>query len=371
MSDHSEPIRSTRDRAELHDRLETWLQSALPESTQVAVGALSSPDGSGMSSETLLFDATWTDAEGQHEAALVARVEPDPADIPIFPAYDLDLQYRVMQLVGETSSVPVPSPRWIEPDADHIGAPFFVMDRLSGRVPADIPPYTFEGWLFDATPVEQQMLQESSVGVLADLHAIDPVANETGFLVPPDPGDTMLRRHFEGQRKLYDWARRDRNHPILEAAFEWLDSNWPADSGPDVICWGDSRIGNIMYGEFTPVAVFDWEMATLGPRGLDVGWMTFMHTFFDEIARMLELPGLPNFMASDDVAVQYSARAGHTIENLDWYQTYAGLRHGIIMTRVNERQVHFGEAEWSDDVDAAIPHRDVLKQMIDGSWWQE
>ena len=95
-----------------------------------------------------------------------------------------------------------------------------------------------------------------------------------------------------------------------------------------------------------------------------------MHTFFDEIAIMLEIPGLPGFMASDDVAAFYENRTGHAIEDLRWYQTYAGLRHGIIMTRVTERQVHFGEAEWTDDVDAAIVHRPVLECMIDGTWWE-
>jgi len=322
-----------------------------------------------MSSETLLFDASWVDESGPQSAELVARVEPDPGDVPIFPKYDIGMQFRVMRLVAETSPVPVPRPRWLELDPRRLGAAFFVMDRISGRVPADIPPYTFEGWIVDASPEERRQLQESSVDVLADLHQIDSGAHDVAFLDPAEPGETPLRRHFEGQKRLYEWARADRHHPILEATFDWLEANWPADPGADVICWGDSRIGNIMYNGFTPAAVFDWEMATLGPRGLDVGWMTFMHTFFDEIARMLELPGLPDFMAPADVAAYYQDRTGHTISDLEWYQAYAGLRHGIIMTRVTERQVHFGEAEWADDVDASIPHRDVLQKMIDGDWW--
>ena len=167
----------------------------------------------------------------------------------------------------------MPNPRWIEPDPHHLGAPFFVMERIEGRVPADIPPYTFEGWLHDASPEEQRLLQEGSVGILADLHGIDLSAHDVEFLATQERGDTALRRHFEGQKRLYEWARRDRRHPILEATFAWLEANWPVDPGEDVLCWGDSRIGNIIYSGFTPVAVLDWEMATLGPprprRGLD------------------------------------------------------------------------------------------------------
>lgn len=369
MSDSaSEPTRSTRNRKEIQQRLQRWLAETLVNARDVAVGELSTPGGSGMSSETLLFDARWTDADGSHEEALVARVEPDTADVPIFPTYDLDLQFRVMELVAE-AGVPVPTPLWLEPDPAHLGAPFFVMKRVSGRVPADIPPYTFEGWLHDASPRERRQLQDGSIGILAQLHAIEISDHDVGFLDPSGPGDTALRRHFDAQKRFYDWCRKDRRHPILEATFEWLESNWPTDIGDDVVCWGDSRIGNIMYDGFTPLAVFDWEMATLGPRGLDVGWMILMHTFFDEIARMLELPGLPEFMEPADVSTQYSSSTGHPIVDLEWYQAYAGLRHGIIMTRVTERQVHFGEAEWGDDLDAAIPHRHVLAQMIDGSWW--
>ena len=45
-----------------------------------------------------------------------------------------------------------------------------------------------------------------------------------------------------------------------------------ADPGPDVLSWGDARIGNIIYAGFEPAAVLDWEMAALGPRELDVSW---------------------------------------------------------------------------------------------------
>ena len=51
-----------------------------------------------------------------------------------------------------------------------------------------------------------------------------------------------------------------------------------------VLAWGDSRIGNVLYEDFRPVAVLDWEMATLGPRELDVAWIIFAHKVFQELA---------------------------------------------------------------------------------------
>ena len=61
-----------------------------------------------MSSETLLFEAEWTRAGTPGRAPLVARVAPDADDVPVFPRYDLERQFRVLRLVGELTSVPVP-----------------------------------------------------------------------------------------------------------------------------------------------------------------------------------------------------------------------------------------------------------------------
>ncbi|MDH4170186.1 MAG: phosphotransferase family protein [Acidimicrobiia bacterium] len=371
VNPQADPTRSSRDRGELRARLTSWLTGRLGRTSDVEIGEVSSPEGSGMSSETLLFDATWTDDTGRHSQALVARVEPDSADVPVFPTYDLELQFRVMELVGATSTVPVPATRWYEPDPTALGAPFFVMDRVSGRVPSDIPPYLMEGWLLAATPSEQRALQDASVGLLAGLHGIDTTAHDTDFLLTSARGDTALVRHMNNQRAYYDWSRGTRRHPIIETAFDWLDANWPDEEGPDVISWGDSRIGNVMYAAdgFEPVAVFDWEMAALAPQEMDIGWMIFMHTFFQEIAHALEIPGMPDFMRRDDVVATYEAQCGRPVRNLEWFEAYAALRHGMIMTRVTERSVHFGEAEWPDDIDDVIPHKHVLQAMVAGTWW--
>ena len=276
-----------------------------------------------------------------------------------------------MELVGTHSEVPVPTTRWYEPDPGALGAPFFVMDRVTGRVPADIPPYVMDGWLLGAPPDRQRALQDASVGLLADLHSIPIEGLDVGFLDPPVAGPTPLARHVANQRAYYEWSRGDRHHPIVEAAFDWLDANWPADEGPTVISWGDSRIGNVMYDidGFAPVAVFDWEMAALAPQEMDLGWMMFMHTFFQEIAVALGLDGMPDFLRRAAVIATYEERSGRTVRNLEWFEVYAALRHAMIMARVTERSVHFGEAEWPDDLDEVIPHRHVLQQMLDGSWW--
>jgi aminoglycoside phosphotransferase (APT) family kinase protein len=369
----SEPVleslkRSTRDPLVLRAQLETWLARRLGPAALPAVTEVRSPSATGMSSETLLFDASWLEHGERISGGFVARVAPDPTDVPVFPRYDLAAQFRLLEIVAAHSAVPVPRVRWLEESPAHLGAPFFVMDRVEGRVPPDIMPYTFGSWVSEASEPERRHLQDASVAVLADLHRIDVGAVDVSFLELDVPGATPLRRHVEHQRRYYDWARGERRHPIVERTFAWLDAHWPQDEGPTVINWGDARIGNMLFRGFTPVAVLDWEMATLGPREVDLGWFLFLHVFFEDLAHQFDLPGLPDFLRSADVARTYEERSGHRVRDLAFYQAYAALRHAIVMARVHARRVHFGEAEWPADPDEVIPHRGILARMLEGTW---
>ncbi len=359
------PKRSTRDLAATRARLEAWLAERLPAAR---IAQLASPSGTGMSSETLLFDATWRDGGAERTDAFVARVAPDPRDVPVFPSYELATQFRVMQLAA-SGGVPVPRVRWLEEDAARIGSSFFVMERVAGRVPPDILPYPMGSWLSEASPAAQRALQDATIAVIARLHAIDPEKSSAGFLAFDLPGATPLRRHVENQRRFYDWMRQGRRYPLLERAFAWLEAHWPADEGDTVVSWGDSRIGNVLYDGFAPAAVLDWEMAALGPRGLDLGWLSFLHAFFQMIARGAGLPGMPDFLRADDVAAEYARCTGRRID-LRWYEAYAALRHGIIMARIQARAVHFGESSWPANLDAAIPHAPLLERMLAGTYWE-
>lgn len=363
------PKRSSRDPEELRSRMESWLSARLPAGAAPKIPEVTSPSSNGMSSETLLFDATWSEGGADKSGRFVARVEPDPADVPVFRKYDLDLQFKLMNLVGAQSSVPVPNARWIELDPSAIGARFFVMDRVDGRVPPDVLPYNMDSWLLEASREEQEELERNSVRVLTQLHGIDISSLDVSFLELDVPGATPLRRHVQDWHDYYDWTRGDRRHPILDRAFAWLEDHWPEDEGETVVSWGDSRIGNIMYQGFAPSAVLDWEMGGLAPREIDIAWMIFLHSFFENIARQAGLPGMPDFLQSKRVAATYEELSGYAPKNLEFYEMYAAIRHGIVMARVFARQVHFGEAEFGDDVDQPIMHRDLIEKMLDGSYW--
>jgi aminoglycoside phosphotransferase (APT) family kinase protein len=347
-----------RDLDAVRPALQAWATHTIGADAQIT--EVASP-ANGLSSETLLFDvARGGDGTGE---GFAARLAPAPDLYPVFPTYDLDLQARCMRLVRERTDVPAPEVRWQEPDPRWLDAPFLVMSRIEGIAPPDIPPYVFSGWVHDATADERAQLQRGAVDVLARLHEINVDNADLSFLARPEHGRDALAQQLGYQRWYYDWARDDRAYPLIERTFAWLDAHLPAEQ-PAVLNWGDARIGNMLFREFTPVAVLDWEMAAVGPREVDLAWMVFLHRFFQDLAVRFEMPGLPEFMRPDDMAAQYEARTGHTPVALDWFEVFAALRFAIVSVRTSTRGIAYGQMPPPDDPDDLVMFRALLDTML-------
>lgn len=366
VSDIDRLQRSSRDVTAVPALMSQWLSTVMPGGITPQVTVESGIDSNGMSSETLILTGRWDDDGSPVEERWATRVAPTAEDVPVFPSYRLDHQFEVMRLVGELTDVPVPRVRWIDTTGDVLGKPFFVMDYVEGVVPPDVMPYTFGGnWFADAPAEQQRELQDATVEVLALLHSIPHAEKTFGFLSEGE--GTALRRHFNWVRSWYDFAVPDIGRsPLLERTFEWLEANWPveADAGQPVLCWGDARVGNVLYHDFRPVAVLDWEMVTVGPRELDVAWMIFAHMVFQELAGLAGLPGLPDVMREDDVRDTYLRLTGANLGDLHWFYVYSGVMWACVFMRTGARRVHFGEVERPDDVESLFYHAGLLKRLV-------
>lgn len=367
VEDVSRLQRSNRDTSTLPQVLSQWLATVQPDRPAPQVTVESGVDANGMSSETILLTAHWADGDAQR---LVARVAPTQADVPVFSSYRLDHQFELMRLIAELTDVPVPTVRWIDTGGEVLGTPFFVMDRVAGDVPPDVMPYTFGGnWFADATPAQQRLLQDSTVEVLAKLHTIPDAAQRFSFLTEADPpGDTPLRRHFGWLRQWYEFAVPDIGRSALvDEALTWLADHFPTEvaAGTPVLVWGDSRIGNVLYDDFRPAAVLDWEMATVGPRELDVAWIIFAHMVFQELAGLAGLPGLPEVLREDDVRASYERLTGVTLGDLRWFYIYSGVIWCCVFMRTSARRVHFGEMDQPEDVESTFYHASLLRRLLE------
>jgi aminoglycoside phosphotransferase (APT) family kinase protein len=140
-----------------------------------------------------------------------------------------------------------------------------------------------------------------------------------------------------------------------------------AHEGPSLLSWGDARIGNLMYRDFEPVAVLDWEMAAIAPPEVDVAWMIYMHAYFESIARRYELPGLPDLLRADEVCSAYEVETGYAPRDMGFFVVYSALRHLLITLRINLRRMHFGELVHTRDLDATIDHVELLDDLMSRS----
>jgi len=179
---------------EVRGGLQSWLETKLPGAV---IETCDVPAASGMSNLTVLFSTA--------QDHFVARVAPDgPA---VFMEYDLAKEATVMNALAGIG-IPVPVVRWVEEDPAFLGAPFLVMERASGRIAADDPPFTATGWVLELSDEEQRTLCVNSLEAMAAVHDADWKALGLGFLAPAE-GD-VFDADVEKWNTVYDWARAAR-----------------------------------------------------------------------------------------------------------------------------------------------------------------
>ena len=67
-----------------------------------------------------------------------------PRDYQVFLEPDFERQFTVMQILGEHTDVPTAKVYRLERDDRWFGNPFWIMERVAGRIPTDTPPYAGE-----------------------------------------------------------------------------------------------------------------------------------------------------------------------------------------------------------------------------------
>jgi aminoglycoside phosphotransferase (APT) family kinase protein len=344
-------VAADRDHGETRAALARWLTDRTG-ATDVEVGELSIPGLSGFSNETLLFDATW-DGEVHR---LVIRVE--PTGHTVFPATAFDAQVKVMQALGAEGSVPVPEVLWFEQGSEVLGARFVCMARVEGNVPADSPGYHGEGWMLELDEASQRRVWESGLDTMAAIHRLDRAAIGLDWIADVSPAEQLQLDH-----EYRTFACGDAPYPAVDQAFKVLESELPPASDRPALCWGDSRIGNMIFGADQRVAaVLDWEMVTAGDPVQDLAWYLLLdhhHTIAFGVPR---LPGLPGRAES---IVLWEQASGHSAQHLEWYELLGATRYASIMVRVmkllDSTGVFPGAAEGAFDQTGTR----LLAQMLD------
>jgi len=326
--ENERPTPLIQDKEKTRRILESWLSGH--RGHRVHIPELTIPESSGMSNVTLLFDVHWEVNGEQLVEPCVGRLQPQ-VERPVFPAYDLGLQYQVMDSIGRNSDIPVPELRGLELDRSLLGVQFYLMKRTPGRIPTDMPPYNMDGWMVHETSESQRAaMWRAAVETMARFHQLDYKA--LGFAHLEVPGSTPLQQQLTYWQGYLDWAFEGEGHGIGQTALDWLQANQPEDE-PTVLCWGDSRLGNIIFKETLDgiAAVLDWEMVTLGNPLQDLAWFNYLDTTFSEGLGMPRLAGLPDYEHTID---QWQQVSGFSARDYDYYLIFAGARYALLLSRI-------------------------------------
>lgn len=324
-----------RDLGKTRTILADWFRARLPAARNIEVGPLSGPSATGFSSDTLLFDLGYEQDGRRISRALVCRAE--PTGFGVFPVYDVTKQYRIMAALAGTG-VPVPKMVGLECDPALLGSRFFVMERVDGRIPTDNPPYHAGGWMTESAPSERASIWESGLDVLAAIHRQDPRALGIDFLDAPPPGADTIGWQLAHWHRYYEWVAGERAFPVLEAAHAWLLAHRPPPTPQADLCWGDARIGNMIFDAGRCVAVLDWEMATLGPAEMDLGWFLLLDRHHCEGIGVPRLAGFPDRAAS---IARWQRGTGRTAAHVEFWEAFAAWRFGVVMARVAAQMQHY------------------------------
>jgi aminoglycoside phosphotransferase (APT) family kinase protein len=271
------------------------------------------------------------------DAEVVLRRPPRP---PLPPsAHDVLREARLLGALQDTAAR-VPRVLAVCDDEAVIGAPFYVMERLEGHVITSAVPGVLD------TPQERRRIGEELIDALVEVHAVDWAAcGLEGFGKPTGYLERQVRR-FLG---LWEHSKT-RNVPAVERVAQWLSEHVPPP-GPATIVHGDYRLGNSMFAPEAParlVAIFDWEMATIGDPLADIGYLCASWSEADdppvgrfELGRVSRGEGFPT---RAQLIARYEERSGRAVTDLRWYTTLA-LWKSVVFMEGNYRRAIEGRTD--------------------------
>lgn len=274
---------------------------------------------------------------------MVLRKKPTGELLP--GAHAIEREYRILSALQHTD-VPVPRPILIEENDEVVGTPFYLMERVEGRVFSDCALPQLSRW-------ERRPIYMAMADALARLHSVRPYA--VGL-----DGFGRAGNYFE--RQIVRWTRQWRESPserilALDLLADWLPGHMPPNDDAAAIAHGDFRLGNMLFHPTEPrvVAILDWELATLGHPLADLGFCVMpWHTSPVEYGGILGLDqwslGIP---AEDDFVARYFENATAATPLLAFHKVFALFRFAVIFVGISDR-ARAGNAN-SKDANAVGP----------------
>jgi aminoglycoside phosphotransferase (APT) family kinase protein len=262
-------------------------------------------------------------------------------------AHDMGREFKVLSVLHR--AYPQAPQAYLHcDDPEIIGAEFFVMERRHGLVVRKALPD-----LYAQFPDAPRQMSLALVDALADLHAVDYNAIGLGELGKPAG---FVERQIEGWYKRWQAAKTE-DVPEMGAVYEWLKKNVPAPSRFALV-HNDYKLDNVMLAGDDPghiIAIFDWDMATLGDPLSDLGALLAYWTEPSDPAYLQALSMMPTgnlgFPARAELVERYAERSGRPVEHIRFYRVLGLFRVVVIIAQI---YIRFARGQTHDQRFAAF-----------------
>jgi aminoglycoside phosphotransferase (APT) family kinase protein len=280
---------------------------------------------------------------------------------PLLPtAHDVMREYRVLNALQNT---PVPVPRVYAAcdDPNYIGAPFYLMEYMRGDV------IRADGKNFATTPERRRVVSEGMIDLLVALQNVDwRAVGLEGFGRPDGYLPRQLKRWVD---QLERTIPHTRPLPVMNQVRDWLQAHIP-ESPPATIVHGDYKLDNVMWNPSDPpkpIAIFDWEMSTIGDPLADLGWLlSYWPDPNDPPSNrgsMSTMAPEPGYMTRREMLDRYEAKTGRKMNDFPFYQAFAIFKLAIIMEGSYSRFV-LGQT----DDPLFIQMKERVPALADSAW---
>jgi len=270
---------------------------------------------------------------GEGEEALEYVLRRPPLGPVAASAHDMHREYRALSSLYRGFPL-APRAYLYCDDPSLIGAPFFVMERRHGVVVRGVVPPQFGG---GRDPEANRKLSQVVVDVLADFHAVDPQAVGLADIGKPDG---FLRRQVEGWAGRFERSKT-REMPLADELARWLLETLPTSPAPTLL-HNDWRLDNMAVASDDPgrcVAVYDWDMCTLGDPLADLG--TVLAVWADPgeapVGTQSMPTTLPGWLPRAEAAARYGERSGRELSSLPWYLVFGTFKLAVVLQQIYHR----------------------------------
>jgi len=254
---------------------------------------------------------------------------------PIAPgAHDMKREYGVLSKLYKSFHY-APKAFIFEEDKNIIGAPFFVMERKEGVVIRSKMPIEFE-----SINCLGKKISTALVNTLAELHSVN--YKDLGLEGLGKP-EGFIERQVFGWNKRWN-AARVKPIPEMDNLFEWLKSNIPKSNQISII-HNDYKLDNAMFALDKPdniVAVFDWDMCTIGDPLSDLGTLLCYWVDEDDPPLFKSISLLPKnitFLSRKELINIYIKKNDVDISSITFYHVLGLYRLAGIIAQIYIRYV--------------------------------